>query len=519
MALSHNRRIALNVVATYGRSLYKLAIGLISGRWTLLALGKVDYGLMGLVGGLTHFVDFFNRILGHAVGRFYAVNVGAAKKSGNREKGLENCRKWFNTALSIHTILPLVLVVAGYPVGVWAVRHFLTIPPERIEACVWVWRFTCFSCFIGMVSVPFRAMYTAKQEIAELTIYSLLSTTLQFLFLLYMHHHPQPLVWLPRLVAWQCVVNLCYYGMLVARAMIRYPECRFRARYLWNPGNYLELLHYVGARFFSEVTTLVSSQGRSILVNKYMGPAYNASMSVGNSLSSHALTFSSSISSAFWPAIANKAGEGDVAEVKRLSFMTCRISAVMLLVFVLPLSLEADNVLRLWLKSPPDFAATISTIVMARAVLERLTEGYWMAIMGMDKGVMRYSFTVGMAGIVTVAISWILFAMGFGMWSVCIGLIASKFIVVAVRVWLGRELVRFPIWHWIRRVFLPIFFLSLVTLVSGIAIRLGLVPSLSRVVLTTLACEVVFVPGAWFLVLEDSERSYFLRKLNKMIRR
>ena len=49
--MSPNRRIFLNIVATYGRSLYALVIGLFCGRWTLMLLGEVDYGLMGLVGG------------------------------------------------------------------------------------------------------------------------------------------------------------------------------------------------------------------------------------------------------------------------------------------------------------------------------------------------------------------------------------------------------------------------------------------------------------------------------------
>ena len=49
--MSPNRRIFLNIVATYGRSLYALVIGLFCGRRTLMALGEVDYGLMGFVSG------------------------------------------------------------------------------------------------------------------------------------------------------------------------------------------------------------------------------------------------------------------------------------------------------------------------------------------------------------------------------------------------------------------------------------------------------------------------------------
>ena len=65
--MTANRRIFLNIIATYGRSLYALVIGLFCGRWTLMALGEVDYGLMGVVGGLTAFVTFFNGVMSSGV--------------------------------------------------------------------------------------------------------------------------------------------------------------------------------------------------------------------------------------------------------------------------------------------------------------------------------------------------------------------------------------------------------------------------------------------------------------------
>ena len=51
--MSPNRRIFLNIIATYGRSLYALVCGLFISRWVLAALGKTDFGLYGLVGGMT----------------------------------------------------------------------------------------------------------------------------------------------------------------------------------------------------------------------------------------------------------------------------------------------------------------------------------------------------------------------------------------------------------------------------------------------------------------------------------
>ena len=56
--MTENRRIFLNIVATYGRSLYALILGLFCGRWALMALGEVDFGLYGLIGGLIVFITF-----------------------------------------------------------------------------------------------------------------------------------------------------------------------------------------------------------------------------------------------------------------------------------------------------------------------------------------------------------------------------------------------------------------------------------------------------------------------------
>ena len=50
--MTQNRRILLNIVATYGRSLYALVCGLFISRWVLAALGKTDFGVCGVVGGM-----------------------------------------------------------------------------------------------------------------------------------------------------------------------------------------------------------------------------------------------------------------------------------------------------------------------------------------------------------------------------------------------------------------------------------------------------------------------------------
>lgn len=420
-----------------------------------------------------------------------------------------------DVALSIHSVVPVVLVLLGYPVGVWMVRHFLEIPLDRIDSCVIVWRFTCATCFVGMFNVPFQAMYTAKQEIAELTIYSFVTTTLNALFLYYMISNPG--FWLVRYAVWMCIVGIVPQLVIAIRAVFKYRECRFVKNCLWNVERYRQLMRFVVAQFWSNFSSVFSTQGQAILVNKYMGASYNASMSLGNSIASQSLTLSSSLDAAFWPAITNKTGEGDIDGVKKLCYMSMRISTLLVLVFAVPLAMEIHEVLRLWLVNPPDFTAEICLIMLARAVFERMTTAYATAIYGYGTGVMRYSWTVGWAGISTVLVSWLLFAMGLKMWSIMGGLIVSKMITVCVRLWMGRFLVGFGFWYWVKHVFSPIVILTTLVMLGAFVVQFTMTTSFVRIVWTTCVCEVILLPCAWLLLFEENEKEFLRQRLAKFL--
>ena len=507
--MSPAKRIFLNVAATYGRSLYALAVGLFCGRWALMSLGEVDFGLFGLVGGLTAFVVFFNGLFASAVGRFYAYSVGREKLAEG--KANDECRKWFNTAFTLHAALSVSLVGVGYPLGAWAVGHFLAIPPDRAGACLWVWRFSCLSCFASMALVPFRAMYTAKQEIAEMTVYEVMSTTLKAAVLGYMVTHPGD--WLAAYAFAMMAVAVLPQLIIAARALSRYGECRFVRAYLWSPERTRELAVYAFARFWSSLSSVVASQGMSIAVNKYLGAAYNASMSVGNQVVGMASTLGGALAGAFWPAIGNKAGEGREDDVRRLSFMTCRLGALLVLVFALPLALEVDEVLRIWLKEPPPSASVVCLAIMFCMVLERVSEGYWMAILAVGRRVGFYSMCVSVPGFAGLGVACAALALGMGIKGVCAGMAAGGTILVAMRVALGRYLVAMSATHWLRHVLAPVAAVSAATLAAGYVPHLVMGQCFLRVVVTTLVCESVFLPLSWFLVLSPEERSAVERKI------
>lgn len=474
-----------------------------------MALGEVDYGLMGVVGGITMFIGFFNGILSGAISRFYAFSVGKAQKEGNEVEGLEECRRWFSVAVSVHSVIPVVLMVVGYPTGVYAIEHWLTIPTNRIGDCVWVFRFVCMTSFIGMITVPFNAMYGAKQLIAELTIYSFVTSTLNVVFLYYMISHPG--VWLAKYAFWTCALSIIPSLIISGRALCCFPECRIRRKHLWNLSDIRELLSFAGWNLFGATGNLLKGAGMTVLVNKFFGPVQNASVAIANTVAGHSQSLAGSMVGAFMPAITTACGAGDRSRMVALIHQTCKFGALLVLPFALPLALEIDEVMVLWLKNPPAQSGVLCIWMMAILVLENLTTGLWTAISANGK-IAWYQFTVGTLFILTLPLAWLLMRCGFGLYSVGYALFTTLSIVVFVRIVAARILLGISPCYWTLHILVPIIIVCVITCAVGCLPRIFMEESFWRICVTVFLVEIILVLLAWNVLLDYAERAYLKSK-------
>lgn len=510
--MTENRRIVLNVAATYGRSVYALVCGLFSGRWALMALGQTDYGLMGVVGGLTVFIAFFNNWLSYSIARFYAYSVGLAK--ARPAEGLEECRRWFSIAVFIHTAVPCVLIVAGYPLGMWAVREWLTIPPERVEACVWVFRFVCVSCFVGMVNVPYTAMYTAKQYIAELTIYSFATTTLNVAFLWFMVTHPGD--WLARYALWTCLLSVVPQAIICLRARAIFPECRFRLAYCWSKKHFRQLCDFAGWQLFGALGWLARAQGVMLLVNKFYGPRVNAAMAVANTVNSHANTLSAAMIGAFTPAITTECGAGDDAKMRRLAGRASKFGLVLSLLFLLPLALELREVIHLWLKEPPPFTVGLCYLMMLDLLGNTATTGQGTTITAKGR-IAAFQLALGLTCFLALPLAWCFAAAGCNVYAVGASVAFVSMVHVGVRLWFARRQAGMGVRDWLFRTIAPVAIAAAVAGAIGLLPRLAMEASIWRVGITTVLAEAVFLPLVWWLVLDAEERAFVLTRLRRYV--
>ena len=480
----------------------------------LQALGQVDFGLYGLIGGLTVFLGLINHMMHIGVGRFYAVSVGKIEKSS--ELGLLECQKWFTAGVVIHTVLPIFLIIVGYPLGQYVVECFLNIPQDRIVSCVWVWRFVCLSCFAGMISVPYHAMYVAKQEIAELTIYSFCTTTLNVLALYYMVEHPSD--WLVKYALWVCLINVIPQAIIIIRAVFKYDECRFRWKYAYCWQEAKAMFLYSSWSLIGTIADMFNNQGMNILVNKYFGPNMNSAMSISNSVSGHCNTLSSSLVSAFWPAIMNAYGAGRLDDMRLMAYRLCKVGTLLVLMFSIPLSIEIDEVLRLWLKNPPPYTGGICIFIVMGMVFDKIGYGFPVVAQAIGK-VAKYQTVSGIVSLIGLPIALAFAAKGCSVYYVGFAIALTKLFCCVSKVAITYKDVMMSISFWLKSIILPLFLLSLVAVLFGIMIRDSMQPNLFRIIMTTGACESAMFVMAWLFLFDLTERNYIKNALKRLINR
>lgn len=512
MKLTKPRRIILNTLATYGRSVFAMFVGVFSSRWLLQGLGAQDLGLSGVVGSLIGAIVIFETVMQVAVARFYAFAIGQAQTM-DEAAGKDEIRRWFNVVFLIYTALPALVIAGGYPLGLYAVRHWLVIPPERMEACVFVFNCSIATTFITMVSVPYIAMYQARQQIVELSVFQVLRTTINFFFtfsLLYVTCDK-----LKYSATFGATVTLAILGTQMWRAWHQFPECRVKKEYLFDRTRLKQIFCYFFWEIFSCTGNMTRNQGSSIVINKCFGPSANAAWSIANTLANQAISLSSALTGALVPAVTTEEGAGERAKMVALAFRTSKFGSLLILVFSVPLIAEMGEVLRLWLVNPPEHTSGLCTCILIAYAIDKFALGHHVAISAKGK-IGLYHSVVGSTFFLSIPIAIGLVAAGYGPLSVGLMFVICYSLVTIERIVFARWLVQMPVRYCVLRLLLPLVLFSCVSYAGALGVTLVLPPSFGRIVLTSLVSLVLMGVLGWALVLDAEERKYVSAAFGKL---
>lgn len=502
------RRIVLNTFATYIRSVIAVGLALFSSRWVLAALGQSDYGLFSVVGSIIAFITFLNGVMAVSTARYFAFAIGRGDS--------DEVNKWFNASLGIHLVLPIVLIAIGWPIGEYCIRHILVIPQERMIACLWVFRISLVMAFISMVSIPYIALFTAKQHIAEVAIWGILQAVLMFVFAYILTKvSGDRLLFYAGYVA---VITIVIQIIQIIRARFVFRECRYNVAGWFDYHRCYQLFSFAVWSLIGAFGYLIRIQGPAILLNLFFDTKVNAAYGIANTVSNQTTTLSSAMVGTLSPEITASEGRGDRARMLEYSLRACKFGTLLIMLFAVPLMVEMEYVLKLWLREPPAYTTLFCQLMLIVFLMDYISIGHVIAVNAGGK-IAAYQATLGILNMLTIPLAWLFLEMGFAPTSVGVALVITCTISSLGRVLWARYLFGMSVWRWVTDIVFSCGMAAAGAVLIAVSLRWLMPPSFVRLLLSTLASVAVTGSLGWFIVLNPGERLFLVQNTGREVRK
>lgn len=353
----NNKRIAKNTLMLYIRLFLTMAVGLYTSRIILQVLGVSDYGVYNLVGGFVAMLAYLNSAFVSATQRFISYSLG--------KDNLEDLITVFYTSKIVHYALALLVVIVAETFGVWFIGHKLNIEPGRMYAAYWVFHCSVLSMVVNIISVPYNSCIVAHEHMQVYAYVSILESLLKLLIVFLIQISPYDILisYAVLTVIVATLIRLCY----TFYCKKHFDECRVNSIFNWY--RFKEMLSYTGWVLIGNIGFTFKDQIANIILNGFYGTSVNAAKGIANQASAMINTFARNFFSAMSPQITIQYASGNVENSKMLVYQGAKYSFYMLGLIVIPVIINMNYILTLWLGDVPEYTCTFLMISLIAALV------------------------------------------------------------------------------------------------------------------------------------------------------
>lgn len=434
----NTKRIAKNTLMLYARMLFSMLVSLYTSRVILNALGVEDYGIYNVVGGFVAMFSMISGSLSASVSRFLTFELG--------KNDIEGLKKTFSTSIFIHILLAFIILLFAETLGVWFMNEFMTIPTNRLCAANWVFQASVFSFIVGLLSVPYNASIVSHERMGTFAYIGILAIVLRLVAVLFVAYSPFVF---DRLIVYSIAV-VCI-GLIIQSVYFFYCRSHFiecRGKLQYDKGYWKNMITFAGWNFIGSSSGLLKEQGVNVLLNIFIGPIINAARGIATSVNNAVCAFSSNFMTALNPQVTKSYAAGDKDYAFSLVERGARFSFYIILLLAMPVLVETDYVLTLWLKNYPEHTVNFVRLVLILSLCDVLSRTL-ITLQLATGNIRNYQLVVGGVQLLNFPISYLFLKIGFApevtfviaIFISCICLILRlKFLQVMVGLPIGRFL-------------------------------------------------------------------------------
>lgn len=343
MPETDNKRIAKNTIYLYFRSFLMMAISIFSSRVILQALGVSDYGLYNAIGSIVAMFAILNGVLATGTSRFLTFELG--------KNDFPRLKKTFGAAFAMHVGMAAVLFILLETVGLWFVNNKLNIPAGRVFAANVVYQLSILSSMLSLTQVPYSATIIAHEKMGVYAYVGIAEATfkLALIFvLLYVPFKDNLIAYAIIMAAWSIGLQIFYRFYCYNR----FPESHLSL--VKDKRVYKSMLSYSLWDLVGQFCSTGNSQGVNLLINMFFGTSVNAARGVAYQVENALTQFAGNFMTALNPQIVKSYAQDNRERFFQLIYDGGKFAYFLMFLFTLPVILEADYILKLWLvKVPP----------------------------------------------------------------------------------------------------------------------------------------------------------------------
>lgn len=507
MSEGDNRRIVKNTLYLYLRTGITMLVALYTSRVVLNALGIEDFGIWSVLGGVISVFGFINQSLGATVFRYLTHAIG----SGDNE----HINKTYSCSIIIHIGLAILIFLLCETAGQWLLTDKLVIPENKRAISETVFHIAVATSTVSLLTVPFSSVIIAHERMHVFAWLSIADTVFKLIIAGVVYWVPsRKLIWYALMMLAVTLLMLLFHYLYVHARFKDIKFVRVKEKQL-----YKSLLSFSGWSMFGNIAAAGYTQGLTILLNIFFGPAVNAARSISFQIEQAVRTFVLNFQSAINPQIIKSHAQGETGRMHLLMLRSSKFSLFLLFLFALPIMLETEKILYLWLGQIQTETVTFVRIMFCVIALETMSNSIMTGVTATGD-IKRYQTVVSTILLTIVPVSYLALKRGAPAEAVFIVYLAIEIIAVAARLIIARELLKLNIGNYLRYVVLGPFPAIAAGSVPPVIIHCIMPDSYARFATVILCGAATSLAAIYLAGLNTSERTAVNNAIKKrLIRR
>lgn len=505
--ISNNNRIAKNSIYMSIRMLFVLLVSLYTTRVILNVLGVNDYGIYNVVAGFVTMFSFLNTSMAGATQRYFNYELG--------KNGIKGANNVYITSLLIHIILAIITIAITLPIGQWYLHNKMVIPEGRMSAAEWIFYFSIMSLFINMISVPYIAAIMAHEKMSFYALIGILDAILKLLMALIL-----PFIDGDSLIYYglfYLLINIFNAVSYFFYSKIKFEEISFHKAL--SKDLFTSMISYSGWSLLGSLAYMLREQGVNLVLNAFFGTIVNAARGVANQVNSAINGFIANIIIPSRPQVIQSYANNDIQRTWRLTFSVSKLSTLFFFMMALPISVEIDYILKLWLgESIPEHTSWFIVIMLFTNTFGCLVSPI-STVMHATGKMKFYQSLSSASNLLSVPLAYIFLIIG----EIPELVFVALFITMTTNLLAGlistHKYAKLSYLSYAKQVLLPILAIMLLSCPVCFIPYIMLEESLIRVIITGITSIITVSITTYYLVLNDGEKSMILQFIYTLLKK